>query len=62
MPIEDLTKALYFLNATEYKHTLFIDKIQGYYVWFSNGKGMPLEILKNAYDNYIKTGEVLTLF
>ena len=28
MEIEDLVKALYFLNATEYKYSVCIDKIE----------------------------------
>ena len=62
MWIEDLTKALYFLNATDYKYTLLIESIKGGCVFFTNGKSMPVEILKNCYDNYIKTGEIVRLF
>lgn len=62
MWIEDLTKALYFLNTSDYKYTLLIDKIDRGAVFFTNGKWMPVEVLKNAYDNYIKTGELMRLF
>lgn len=62
MRIEDLTKALYFLNVSDYKYTLLIDKIDGGAVFFTNGKWMPVEVLKFAYDNYIKTGELMRLF
>ena len=62
MWIEDLTKALYFLNATEYKYSVCIEKIGGGLVWFSNHKTMPVQILANLYDNYIRTGEVAKLW
>lgn len=62
MWIEDLTKALYFLNATEYKYSVCIDKIENELVWFSNHKTMPVQVLANLYDNYIKTGEVPRLW
>lgn len=62
MWIEDLTKALYFLNATEYKYSVCIDRIENELVWFSNHKTMPVQVLANLYDNYIKTGEVARLW
>lgn len=62
MWIEDLTKGLYLINASDYKYTLVIDKIDRGAVFFTNGKWMPVEVLKNAYDNYIKTGELMRLF
>lgn len=43
MWIEDLTKALYFLNASDYKYTLLIDKIDRGAVFFTNGKWMELK-------------------
>lgn len=62
MWIEDLTKALYFLNATEYKYSVCIDRIENELIWFSNHKTMPVQVLANLYDNYIKTGEVSRLW
>ena len=62
MWIEDLTKALYFLNVTEYKYSVCIEKIENELVWFSNHKTMPVQILANLYDNYIRTGEVARLW
>lgn len=63
MSIEDLAKALYFLNGSlEYNTSLAIDKIEKELIWFNNGKTMPLQILVNAYDLLIKTGEVVRLF
>ena len=38
MRIEDLTKALYYLNTSDYKYTLLIDRIDGGAVFFTNGK------------------------
>lgn len=62
MWIEDLTKALYFLNATEYKYSVCIEKIEGELIWFSNHKTIPVQVLANLYDNYIKTGEAARLW
>ena len=62
MWIEDLTKALYFLNMTEYKYSVCIDKIENELIWFSNHKFMPVQVLANLYDNYIRTGEVARLW
>ena len=62
MWIEDLAKALYFLNATDYKYTVCIDKIEKELVWFSNYKTMPVQVLANCYDTYIKTGEIVKLW
>ena len=62
MWIEDLTKALYFLNATEYKYSVCIDKIEKELVWFSNHKTMSVQVLANCYDIYIKTGEIVKLW
>lgn len=63
MSIEDLAKALYFLNGSlEYNTSLAIEKIEKELIWFNNGKTMPLQILVNAYDLLIKTGEVVRLF
>ena len=61
MWIEDLTKALYFLNATEYKYTLLIDKIEDNIIHFTNGQMASIIGLTKAYDNYIKTGEVIEI-
>ena len=63
MDIEDLAKALYFLNGSiDYSTTLKVEKIEKELIWFDNGKTMPLQILVNAYDLLIKTGEVVRLF
>ena len=62
MTIVDLTKAMYFLNATDYRDTLRIEKIDRGAVFFDNGKWLPVETLTYAYNNYIKNGKVMRLF
>lgn len=61
MWIEDLTKALYFLNATEYKYTLLIDKIENNYIYFTSGDKCLLSTLICGYNKYIKTGEMIKI-
>lgn len=58
MWIEDLTKALYFLNATEYKYSVCIEKIEDNVVFFSNGQKLNIKLLVSAYENLIYNGEV----
>ncbi len=58
MWIEDLTKALYFLNATEYKYSVCIEKIENNVVFFSNGQKLNIKLLVSAYENLIYNGEV----
>lgn len=62
MKIEPLTKALYFLNASDYRNSVEIEKIEGELVWFSNGKTMPVAVLANCYDNFVKYGELIDLW
>ena len=62
MWIEDLTKALYFLNATDYKHTVCIEKIKNNVVFFSNRQCVSIKCLVNAYDKYIATGKLVNLW
>lgn len=62
MWIEDLTKALYFLNLTEYKYSLCIEKIEDNVIYFTNHKCAYVVGLANAYDNYMKTGEIPNIF
>lgn len=61
MWIEDLTKALYFLNATYYKYELLISTIEDNIIYFTNGKMASVKGLTNAYDRMVKTGEIETL-
>ena len=58
MWIEDLTKALYFLNATHYKNSVCIDCIKDNVITFSSGKKYTVSGLARCYDKMIKTGEV----
>lgn len=62
MWIEDLTKALYFLNATEYRCSVLIDKIENNAIKFSNGRYVNVKTLTNCYDHYIETGEIVKLW
>lgn len=62
MTVGDLTKALYFLNVTDYKDLVNITKIEKELIWFSNHKTMPVQVLANCYDNYIRTGEIVKLW
>lgn len=62
MWIEDLTKALYFLNATEYKYSVTIEKIEFNRIWFSNHTSIPVNELAEYYERYIRTGEVIKLW
>lgn len=58
MWIEDLTKALYFLNVTEYKYSVCIEKIENNVVFFSNNQKINIKLLVSAYENLIYNGEV----
>ena len=62
MWIEDLTKALYVLNATDYRRTLLINKIENNIIFFTNGEWATVKELVSAYDHFIKTGEVMEIF
>lgn len=62
MWIEDLTKALYFLNVTEYKYSVCIEKIENNTVFFSNHKILSVEFLVSAYDDLIRYGKVTELW
>lgn len=61
MWIEDLTKALYFLNATEYKYSVCIEKIEDNIIFFSNGTKASVFACAKYYDIYIKTGKIAKL-
>lgn len=62
MWIEDLTKAMYFLNASKYKYTVCIEKIENNVVSFSNRQCVSIKRLANAYDKYIATGKLVDLW
>lgn len=61
MWIEDLAKALYFLNATNFKRTLLISKIEYNIIYFTNGELATVKELAAAYDHFIKTGEIMEI-
>lgn len=62
MNIESLTKALYFLNATEYKHSVTIERIEHNVIHFSNRHCINVDELANDYDNFIKNGQIAELW
>lgn len=62
MWIGDLTKALYFLNATEYKYTVCIEKIENNFIYFSNHKCWSVQALAVAYEHFIYNGEIMELW
>ena len=62
MWIEDLTKALYFLNVTDYKYSICIDKIENNRIYFSNHTSISINDLMDCYNHYIKTGELTKLW
>ena len=62
MWIEDLTKALYFLNATDYRRTLLIDKIEDNIIYFTNGEWATVKELVATYGHFIRTGEIMEIF
>ena len=62
MKIEPLTKALYFLNASDYRHSIEVEKIEDELIWLSDGKTMSVAVLAKAYDNFVKYGELIDLW
>ena len=62
MWIEDLAKALYFLNATDYKWTLSVSRIEDNIIYFTNGKWVTVKELVAAYDCFIRTGKIMEIF
>ena len=62
MWIDELTKALYFLNATDYRWTLLVRKITDNFIFFTDGSCARVQDLVKAYDNFIRTGEIAEIF
>lgn len=58
MWIDDLTKALYFLNATDYRWTLLVKEITGNVIFFTDGTCATVSELVECYENFIRTGEI----
>ena len=61
MWIEDLTKALYFLNVTDSRNYLLVDRIVGNVIYFTNGTMMTVEDAITAYNVYIKNGNLIPI-
>ena len=62
MWVDDLTKALYFLNATDYRWKLLVRKITDNFIFFTDGSCARVQDLVKAYDNFIRTGEIAEIF
>lgn len=58
MWIEDLTKALYFLNASDSRRCLLINRIVNNVIYFTNDTAITVEDAAKAYNVYIKYGEL----
>lgn len=58
MWIDDLTKALYFLNVTDCRWTLLVKEITGNVIFFTDGTCATVSELVEYYDNFIRTGEI----
>lgn len=56
MWLQDVTKALYYLNASGKSYSIVIEAIENGYVWFSNGERLQVKYLADMYDQYIKCG------
>ena len=54
MWIEDLTKALYYLNSCELKHYNLIQKIEDNVIYFTSGKKTTVDACEKAYDKMVK--------
>ena len=56
MWLEDLTKALYYLNSLIGNH-LLVKSVQDGMIYFTNGTMATVKDLTEAYDLFFKTGE-----
>lgn len=59
MWIEDLTKALYYLNVTDIKYKVTIDFVHDGRIQLSSGRQLSVKYLVTLYDRYIKTGDIV---
>ena len=58
MWIEDLTKALYYLDMTEIRHHVLIKQIEDGVIYFTNETAVTVRDLTEAYNLFFKTGEM----
>ena len=56
MWLQDITKALYYLNASEKSYSIVIEAIENGYVLFTNGTRLTVRYLADMYDQYMKCG------
>lgn len=61
MKIEDIAKAMYFLNAIQNKYLEYIDvkQIENNTILLSNNIVISIPVLVNHYNNYTRTGKVV---
>ena len=61
MKIEDIAKAMYFLNAIQNKYLEYIDvkQIENNTILLSNNIVISIPVLVNCYNNYVRTGKVV---
>lgn len=61
MKIEDIAKAMYFLNAIQNKYLEYIDvkQIENNTILLSNNIVISIPVLVNYYNNYVRTGKVV---
>ena len=52
MSIEELAKALYYLNISELRDELEIDTISDGTIWFSDGGALKVSTLVGCYEDY----------
>ena len=57
MWIEDLTKALYYLNMIEIRHHVLIKRIEDGVIYFTNETAVTVQDLIESYNLFFKTGE-----
>ena len=57
MWIEDLTKALYYLNMIENRHHVLIKRIEDGVIYFTNETAVTVQDLIESYNLFFKTGE-----
>ena len=58
MWVEDLAKALYYLNSM-IDNYLLVESIKDNVIYFTNGTAASVKDLTEAYDLFFKTGEAI---
>lgn len=60
MWVEDLAKALYYLNSM-INNYLLVESIKDNVIYFTNGTAASVKDLTEAYDLFFKTGEAISV-